>query len=90
MKAAMLRVFSEIYTRTSLTKIPSKEDFKSFLMEYLNPQDIMEVNGRHLPLNWNSGDYGGYSSGKGINDIKEAITVLITKKLPIRLIMNKM
>lgn len=70
----MLRLFREIFTRTSLSQIPTTHEFKEFLIQNLNPNQFISVHGKDLPLNWNSPDYGGFSSGKGINDITTALT----------------
>ena len=76
----MLRLFKEIFTRTSLTIIPSKTEFVDFLSEYMNPNSTLKVNGNDLQMDWNSLDFGGYSSGKGINDITSAIIQAITNQ----------
>lgn len=76
----MLRLFREIFTRTSLTQIPSKVEFENFLEEYMNPEEKLVVHGKYLDMNWNSPDFGGFSSGKGINDITIALTQHIANK----------
>lgn len=73
----MMRLFREIYSRTSLTQTPTTQDFKEFLNQNLNPKHFITVHGKNLPINWNSPDYGGYSSGKGIGDITTALTLHI-------------
>lgn len=69
----MLRIFDKVFTMVYKETIPSKEDFKHFLEKYMNPTDKLMVHEKELDLDWNSNDYGGYSSGKGINDITTAL-----------------
>lgn len=69
----MLRIFDKVYTLVYNGTIPSKKDFESFFKDYMNPADELFVHDKTLGLDWNSNDYGGYSSGKGINDITAAL-----------------
>lgn len=76
----MLRVFDKIYTMLGSDGIPSKQSFKTFLENYMDTAEKLNVYEKELTLDWNSRDYGGYSSGKGINDIVAAVQKHITDK----------
>ena len=76
----MLRVFDKIYTMAGNDGIPSKQGFKTFQEVYVHPKETLTVHDKELTLDWNSGDYGGYSSGKGINDIVAALQKHIANK----------
>lgn len=76
----MLRVFDKIFTMTYKETIPSEENFKIFLEEYMRPTEKLMVHDKELTLDWNSRDYGGYSSGKGINDISSTLQKHIISK----------
>lgn len=76
----MLRIFDKIYTMAGSDGIPSKQSFKTFLEVYMHPTETLTVYDKELILDWNSRDYGGYSSGKGINDIVAALQKHIANK----------
>lgn len=71
----MLRIFDKVFTIVMAHKegMPSKKDFENFFENYMHPASKLVVHDKELDLNWNSKDYGGYSSGKGINDITAAL-----------------
>nr|WP_251135791.1 DGQHR domain-containing protein [Exiguobacterium sp. s133] len=69
----MLRIFDKVFTMVYKESIPSKQDFENFFESYMNPANELIVHDKALDLDWNSKDYGGYSSGKGINDITAAV-----------------
>ncbi len=70
----MVRLFPTIYSLLVNDKIPNKDDMKKFIDKTLKGENnTLDLGVGVLPINWESENFGGYSSGKGINTISKLL-----------------
>ena len=75
----MCRLFPEIFTIASLNECTSKlkkEMFKKYIQNIFYCKEIL-LGGNSVDVDWKSEIFGGYSSGKGINEIFALLEQLV-------------